>query len=133
MLPLAYLGLLPAFLGLGLWTLLLAAMHVAFILGATLLLAPTWLCEWLAKRLEPIALCLVSWRTKLLALCSALLLSACGTAPLQLLTCPPVPAELMRSPSPPVLLNPASASTTPGATSASTPRAAPPIAPGTKP
>lgn len=35
---------------------------------------------------------------------SLLLLSACGTAPLQAVPCPPVPADLMTLPQEPVLL-----------------------------
>lgn len=58
-----------------------------------------------------------------LLLCgSALLLSGCGTAPLQVPQCPPVPAELLTPPQNPVLLRPTSPSTTPGPTTTRTRR-----------
>lgn len=52
---------------------------------------------------------------------SLLLLSACGTAPLPAASCPPVPAELMTLPQEPVLLQPASPSTTRSTTTSSMP------------
>lgn len=52
-------------------------------------------------------------------------LSGCGTAPLQVQTSPPVPAGLLTPPRPPVLLQVPSRSTTPGATTPSTPSGAP--------
>lgn len=56
---------------------------------------------------------------------SALLLSGCGTAPLRAPTYPQVPADLLTPPAKPVLLMPASRSTTPGPTTTSTPGHAP--------
>lgn len=56
---------------------------------------------------------------------SLMLLSGCGTAPLQVQTSPPVPAGLLTPPRPPVLLQVPSRSTTPGATTPSTPSSAP--------
>lgn len=56
---------------------------------------------------------------------SAMALSGCGTAPLQVQTSPPVPAGLLTPPRPPVLLQAPSRSTTPGATTPSTPSGAP--------
>ena len=60
---------------------------------------------------------------KILVLTCALpwVLSACGTVPLPVPTCQPLPAELMKLPAPPVLLNPESDSATPGPTTPSTP------------
>lgn len=90
--------------------------------------------NWCIRNLLLLALLLLSprrWARRLTVatLGSLWLLSACGTAPLQASSCPPVPAELMRLPSPPVLLKPASPSTTPGATTPKTPPAAPPNGP----
>jgi hypothetical protein len=62
----------------------------------------------------------------MLVLCSVLMLSGCGTAPLQAATCPPVPAELLASPQAPVLLQPATRLKTPGPTSPPTPPVAAP-------
>jgi hypothetical protein len=59
------------------------------------------------------------------------LLSACGTAPLQGATCPPVPAALLTPPQPPVLLLPGPGSKTPGATTRPTPPVAPKTGHGT--
>lgn len=53
-----------------------------------------------------------------------LALSGCGTAPLQVLTSPSIPAGLLTPPRPPVLLKPASPSTMPGTTTPATPRPA---------
>lgn len=61
----------------------------------------------------------------LVLLCSLLVLSGCGTAPLQVQTSPPVPAGLLTHPRPPVLLKPALPSTTPGKTTPPTPGSAP--------
>lgn len=53
--------------------------------------------------------------------CSLLLmLSACGTAPSRVITCPPVPAQLLEPPQEPVLLPVAPPSKTPGATTSRT-------------
>lgn len=49
-----------------------------------------------------------------------LLLSACGTAPLQAAPCPPVPAELLTPPQPPVMLQPPTPLKTPGPTTSKT-------------
>lgn len=61
---------------------------------------------------------------------SALLLSGCGTARSRAPTYPRVPADLLTPPSKPVLLMPASRSTTPGPTTTSTPGHAPRTASG---
>ena len=60
----------------------------------------------------------------MLALLLLLVLSGCGTAPLQVLTSPSIPAGLLTPPRPPVLLKPASPSTMPGTTTPATPRPA---------
>ena len=62
--------------------------------------------------LQPLRVLLIM----VLALASAWLVSACGTAPSPVLMCPPVPAELMTPPAPPVLLTPALRSPTSGQT-----------------
>ena len=66
----------------------------------------------------------------LLVLASLSGLSACGTAPLPVPECPPVPAALMAGPSQPVLLTPGSTSPTPGATTSPTRSSAMPTASG---
>lgn len=58
----------------------------------------------------------------LLSCSSLLVLSGCGTAPLQVPQCPPVPAELLTPPQAPVMLQPTSPSPTPGPTRPKTPR-----------
>lgn len=68
--------------------------------------------------------------TLMLALCSVLMLSGCGTAPPQAATCPPVPAALLESPQEPVLLQRDSASKTPGPTTPATPPVAAPTGQG---
>ena len=55
---------------------------------------------------------------------SPFLLCACGTAPLQVQSCPPVPAGLMTPPQQPALLKAMPASWTPSATRLRTPPAA---------
>lgn len=62
---------------------------------------------------------------------SLLLLSACGTAPSLAAPCPPVPAELMTLPRPPVPLQADTRSTTPWTTTSPTPPPAAKTAPGT--
>lgn len=138
-LPMALLGLLPALCLLALVT---AAHHLLLALLAlahTVLLAAWWLVnqgEYFLNQavtaLHETARPMLRWRRKLLACLSALLLSACGTAPSLDVTCPPVPAELMQPPSPPVLLQPAPAWPTPGPTNAPTPPAARPTGPATR-
>lgn len=49
-----------------------------------------------------------------------LLLSACGTAPSPAAPCPPVPAELLTPPQPPVMLQPPTPLKTPGPTTSKT-------------
>lgn len=66
----------------------------------------------------------------LAVIASASLLSGCGTAPSPVLTYPPVPADLLTPPAKPVLLTPASPSTTPGTTRPSMPSPARPTASG---
>lgn len=139
-LPMALLGLLPALCLLALVT----ALHhllLALLVLAHLVLWMAWRLldtgERVMNRLETavdaVARPLMAWRRKLAAFLSAWLLSACGTAPLPGMTCPPVPAELMQPPSPPVLLQPASGSTKSGPTTAPTPRPAPLTGPATGP
>lgn len=67
----------------------------------------------------------------MLALCSLLMLSGCGTPPPQAATCPPVPAALLASPQPPVLLQPTTPLKTPGPTTRPTPPVAPLTGPST--
>lgn len=64
------------------------------------------------------------------ASCLLLALSGCGTAPLQVVTCPPVPAELMQPPQPPVLLIPGSPLPRLGTTKPPTPSLAASTVPG---
>lgn len=110
----------------------LRADPVLFSVLLPLLLAPLLLVVLLAQLPLLGRKVLRSWTTWLLILASLWLLSACGTAPLQGTTCPPVPAELMRLPTPPVLLGPVSPLPTPGATNKPTPKPAPQTAPGTR-
>lgn len=64
--------------------------------------------------------------TLMLALCSVLMLSGCGTPPPQATTCPPVPAALLESPQQPVPLQRDTRSKTPGPTTQPTPPVAAP-------
>lgn len=125
-LPLALLGLLPVLLPLGLAWVVMAALQLLVAIWLVLLMPVAWLVEHLADLAMPQAQAMVRWRQRLLTCSSALLLSACGTAPLQGAMCPPVPAALLEPPSRPALLQPASASMTPGPTNAPMPPAAPP-------
>ena len=99
---------------------------------------------WMLAFLVPLAIAELLARTQQfqarlillagVALVLLLGLSGCGTAPLVVQTRPPVPAELLTRPRPPVMLKPtASASATPGATTSSTPASAPKTGSTTRP
>ena len=75
------------------------------------LLAPTLLVP-AAVQMRPPMLHRLRWPL----CCSLLMLSGCGTAPLRVETCPPVPADLLIRPAPPVLLQPRSSWQTSGTT-----------------
>lgn len=99
LLPLAAFGLVPLLAVMGLlglaWCMAQACARVAWpVLQAWTLLLP-W--PHVRRRLVPLVM----------GLGSAWLLSACGTAPLLVQTCPPVPATLLKPPQQPVLLQPA--------------------------
>lgn len=111
--------------------LVLPLMWAGLLLVGALLLAATWLGQGFAVicRAHSLVAAVLPWTTTRVVLLSCIslwVLSACGTAPLPVGSCPPVPAELLTPPTQPVPLTPASPSTTPGTTTPSTPPAAPP-------
>lgn len=89
-------------------------------------LAPTWRLSTYPVQRRP-QLRRLRWPL----CCSLLMLSGCGTQPLRVDTCPPVPAELMTRPSQPVLLEPGLRLKTLGTTRPSTPASAASTAPAT--
>lgn len=120
----------------------LSSPRLAVLAAALLPLLCTVMATWLAERWHRLAalaltvLCALSapiarcrpWKPTMpwaLALSCLWLLSACGTAHSPAVMCPPVPADLLEPPAPPVLLGPGSPFGTPGATRPSTPSSAP--------
>jgi len=131
---LSWLRNVPALLwpALGLCLMLAALLHLpmALALAVALLLMSAAAARQRSRRPSP------AWRRSSparlwLTWSSLLALSACGTAPLPAATCPPVPAHLLTPPTPPVLLEPASRSPPPGATTLRMQPRAPPTAHGT--
>ncbi len=111
--------------------LVLPLLVAGLLLVGLLVALTTWLAQGFAVlcRLREGVATVLPWptaRVLLLTFVSLWVLSACGTAPSQAGSCPPVPAELLTPPSEPVPLTPASPSTTPGTTTPPTPPAAPP-------
>lgn len=100
LLPLAAFGLVPLLAVMGLLGLAWCMAQACATVMWPVLQAWTALLPW--QHVRRLLLALV------MGLGSAWLLSACGTAPSQGQTCPPVPAALLKPPQQPVLLQPAS-------------------------